>query len=62
MMNAQDINELFNNIHKSTDSDIVTQPVTIDGLNRIVLIFKDNFGLAHVLVEARERVILILMK
>lgn len=54
MMNAQNINDIFSGIQKSPDDDIVTQALTLPGLERIILIFKDRNGLAHILIEASE--------
>ncbi len=53
-MNAQDISEIFNSIRKSSDDDIITQPLTVESLKRIVLVFKDSKGLAHILIESGE--------
>lgn len=53
-MIAQQISNQFNIIQKSSKVDLITQPLTIDGLKRIVLIFRDNKGLAHILIESKE--------
>jgi hypothetical protein len=53
-MNATEIQEVFQNIESSADNRIIASPIIFKGLNHLTLLFKDESGLAHVIIEARE--------